>query len=249
MTAASDGVCIGRRIDLAAAACAARSTSAVRSPRAYPSAFRAAAAATSALDTGVPRASAIVLTTAPRASAASGIRSSHAWSSRPAARTASWRDSGDVAVANNATRRPRRKSATSAMTSPTISPGPPPGASAPPPPRAAAAATARDGVQVVEYHDGGRASGRRRRRRLHRGNSRPRVAGCGVGHRPARDVDDRRERALVVAEGPGDAPRDAAAPASRCAPEEDAARNITPGDRRQRRRESRRRLIRRLIRR
>ena len=134
MTAASDGVCIGRRIDLAAAACAARSTSAVRSPRAYPSAFRAAAAATSALDTGVPRASAIVLTTAPRASAASGIRSSHAWSSRPAARTASWRDSGDVAVANNATRRPRRKSATSAMTSPTISPGPPPGASAPPPP-------------------------------------------------------------------------------------------------------------------
>ena len=53
-TAARDGVVtrIGR-IDLAAAACAARSTSAVRSPRAYPSAFRAAAAATSASDTGV----------------------------------------------------------------------------------------------------------------------------------------------------------------------------------------------------
>ena len=248
MTAASDGVCIGRRIDLAAAACAARSASAVRSRARVPLGFSSRgggdvgarhgrpARVRDRFNDGAARVRGVRHTQLTRVvqppGRADGVverlgRRRRGQQRDPAAA----KKVGDVGddlpddLAGSAAGRVR------------------------PAPRAAAAATARDGVQVVEYHDGGRASGRRRRRRLHRGNSRPRVAGCGVGHRPARDVDDRRERALVVAEGPGDAPRDAAAPASRCAPEEDAARNITPGDRRQRRRESRRRLIRRLIRR
>ena len=109
-------------MDLAAAACAARSTSVVKSPLAYPSASIAAVDATSAPSTGVPRAAACAVTTASRPATASGDRSSHSWSSRPAARTATCTDSGDEHVARVTTPRCIVASIASAMISDTVSP-------------------------------------------------------------------------------------------------------------------------------